>query len=273
MGQPQNAAGAAVEPESTLLVNRRNMPHEIDGGLAARARLGLVILSSDHTVEYEFHKILQELPGVAVYGARIRNSPNITPETLADMEGRIAQTTDLILPGMPLDSVAYGCTSASMVIGEERVSELIRTARPGVPATNPVTAARAAFAALGMRRIALLTPYSDEINQRMRGYFEACGLGVPVMGSFNEEDDNVAARVSLASIRDAALELGQEDSVDGVFVSCTSLRLIEVVSEIEEALGKPVTSSNHALAWHSLRLAGIDDTVPSQGKLFRESGV
>ena len=45
------------------------------------------------------------------------------------------------------------------------------------------------------------------------------------------------------------------------------------VGEIEEALGKPVTSSNHALAWHSLRLAGIDDTVPSQGKLFRESGV
>ena len=110
-------------PEGPLLVNRRQMAHSLDGGLAARARIGLVVLSSDHTVEYEFHRIAQRLPGVAVYGARIRNSPKITPESLAAMEGLIAQTADLILPGMPLDAVGYGCTSASMVIGEERVSE------------------------------------------------------------------------------------------------------------------------------------------------------
>jgi maleate isomerase len=51
-------------------------------------------------------------------------------------------------------------------------------------------------------------------------------------------------------------------------VSCTSLRLIDAVTAIETALGKPVTSSNHALAWHCLRLAGIDDTRPQFGTLF-----
>ena len=71
-----------------------------------------------------------------------------------------------------------------------------------------------------------------------------------------------------ASIRAAALELGRAPEVDVVFVSCTSLRLIDAVAGIEAALGKPVTSSNHALAWHCLRLAGVDDVRPAFGTLF-----
>jgi maleate isomerase len=164
--------------------------------------------------------------------------------------------------------VAFGCTSASMVIGEDRVFERIREVRPGVACTTPITAARAGFDALGARRIALLTPYRDDINRFMRDYIEAQGVAVPVMGSFNEEDDLKAARIDAASIRDAAIELGRSERVDAVFVSCTSLRLVDAVADIEETLGKPVTSSNHAMAWHCLRLAGIDDARPGCGRLF-----
>lgn len=56
--------------------------------------------------------------------------------------------------------------------------------------------------------------------------------------------------------------------VDAVFISCTGLQAAAVVGEIEAVLGKPVTSSNHALAWHCLRLAGIDDPRHDVGKLF-----
>ena len=152
-----------------------------------------------------------------------------------------------------------------MVIGEQQVFARIREARPGVACTTPITAAFAAFSALDARRLALLTPYRDDINRFIRDYVEARGFRIPVMGSFNEEDDRRAARIDVASIRDAAIALGRADEVDGVFVSCTSLRLIDAVSEIEAALGKPVTSSNHALAWHCLRLAGIDDARPQFG--------
>ena len=102
----------------------------------------------------------------------------------------------------------------------------------------------------------------------MRDYIEARGISVPVMGSFNEEDDRRAARIDAASIRDATLRLGRAAEVDGVFVSCTSLRLVEAVAAIEAELDKPVTSSNHALAWHCLRLAGIDDRRPGFGRLL-----
>ena len=249
-------------------ISKQHMEHELDGGLAGRARIGMVVLASDHTIEHEFHRVVAPLDGVMVYASRVRNDPSISPQTLAAMEQRLAEATDLILPGVPLDVVGYGCTSASMVIGEERVGERIREARPGVATTTPVTAARAAFARLGMTRIALLTPYIDSINQWMRRYFEERGIAVPVMGSFTEENDNDAARVTLGSIEQAALELGADPEVDGVFVSCTSL--VAVAEQLEQRLGKPVTSSNHALIWHCLRLAGVEDRLPGLGRLYRE---
>ena len=259
---------AAVTPAPPL--SKQHMPHELDAGLAGRARIGLLVLATDQTIEHEFHRVVAGLDAVTVYASRLRNDPRITPETLVEMEGRISAAADLILPGMPLDVVGYGCTSASMVIGEDRIGERIREARPGVATTTPVTAARAAFASLGMKRIALLTPYIDSINQWMRRYFEENGTAVPVMGSFTREDDTEAARITLESIEQAALELGSEPSVDGVFVSCTSLRLVAVAEQLEQRLGKPVTSSNHAIIWHCLRLAGVGEAIPGFGRLFRE---
>jgi maleate isomerase len=250
-----------------LVVNRQHLPHRLDGGIAARAAIGVIVLATDQTLEHEFRRLL-DVPGVAFYESRILNDAAITPETLAAMEALLTEATDLILPGLPLDVVAFGCTSASMVIGEEQVFARIRAARPDVACTTPITAAFAAFEALGARRIALLTPYRDDVNRFIRDYIEARGFRVPVMGSFNEEDDRKAARIDLASIRDAAVDLGRAGAVDAVFVSCTSLRLIDAVGEIEAALQKPVTSSNHALAWHCLRLAGIDDARSGLGTLF-----
>ena len=245
------------------------LPHELDQGLAGRARLGLIVLASDHTIEHEYHQVLSRLDGVTVYGSRVLNDPSITPETLAAMETRIPAACEMILPGVPLDVVAYGCTSASMVIGEDKIFTRIREARPGVACTTPVTAARAAFQTLGLRRFALLTPYVEEINVWMRNFFQSQGFEVPVMGSFNEGNDNDAARIAPASIRDAALTLGQSPNVDGVFVSCTSLRLVGIVEELEQALGKPVSSSNHAMIWHSLRLAGVSEPIEGLGRLMR----
>ncbi len=179
----------------------------------------------------------------------------------------MTEAARLILPGIPLDVVAYGCTSGAMTIGDDRIAELIHEARPGVACTSPMKATMAALAALGSTRIALLTPYLDEINHAMRDFIEAGGVSVPVMGSFNESNDNKVGRISPRSIRQAALELGRSELVDAVFVACTALRVVEIAAEIEAELGQPVTSSNHALAWHCLRLAGIDDPQPQLGRL------
>ena len=254
-----------------VFVNRTHLPHALDAGLGARARIGLIVLATDQTIEHEWRQILGALDGVALYQSRIWNDARITPETLAAMEGRLAESAAVIMPGVPLAVVAFGCTSATMVIGEDGVFARLREARPEARGTTPITAAFAAFRALDARRVAVITPYREDVNQAVRRYVEARGFQVPVFGSFNEEDDTRAARIGTASIRDAALELGRDPRVDTVFVSCTSLRVAAVVRAVETELGKPVTSSNHAMAWHALRLAGVEDRLARWGRLFEVS--
>ena len=246
---------------------RNHIPFEIDEGIGYRATIGLIVLGSDQTIEHEFRSFLN-IDGVAFYESRIQNSSTITPQTLADMEQRIPHCADIILKDVPIDVFAYGCTSASMVIGEERVFERIREKRPGAKCTTPITAAFAAFETLNATNLAVLTPYREDVNEAVATYIEQRGFNIVAFGSFNEEDDNRAAKISTNSIRDAAIELGQPDNIDAVFVSCTNLRIAPVINEIEQATGKPVTSSNHAMAWHCLRLAGLSDSLPKFGRLF-----
>ena len=255
---------------SSLAINRQHLAHVLDGGVAARAAIGLIVLATDHTIEHEWRELLHPLPGVAFFESRIPNSATITPETLAEMEQHIAACTAVIRPGERIDAMAYGCTSGAMVMGAETVNARVHEARPGVPCTNPFTAGMVALEALGVRRVALLTPYIDEVNQWMRGEIVKQGLEVPVMGSFNLPVDNDVARISESSVEEALVELGSEDAVDGVFVSCTSLRVASIVERAEQRIGKPVTASNHAMAWHALRLAGVNDTIPGYGRLFRD---
>lgn len=262
------AAEKVFAADSSLVVDRQNMPYELDAGLGDRARIGLIVLATDQTIEYEFRRLL-DVPGVALYESRIYNSQTISPETLAAMEAGMTEATRVIMPGVPLDVVAYGCTSGGMVIGTENVHARIREARPGVACTTPMEATFAAFSALGAKRICFIPPYSDVINRNMRRHMLDAGFEVPVMGSWNIPDDDKVARLSPGTVRDAVLELGADDSVDAVFVACTNVRLADQVESLEAELGKPITSSNHAIAWHCLRLAGVDDVIPGFGRLFR----
>jgi len=237
--------------------------NELDAGLAHRAAIGLVVLASDQTLEHEFRELIR-IPGVAFYESRVFNDNAITPETLRAIGPRIAPSLELILPGVPLDVVGFGCTSATMTLGESAVFAEIHKARPEVACTTPVTAALAAFRALGARRIGLLTPYSRRINEGLARYFESRGVGVAAMATFDRPDDREAARITLASVEKGAARLAAAPGVECVFVSCTSLRVAAAVERIEGRGGVPVTSSNHAMAWHCLRLGGIEGA----GRLF-----
>ena len=252
-----------------------NLPFTTDDGFGSRARIGLVVLASDYTIEREFRQVFVD-PEVEFYTARIANSPTITPETLAAMEGGIAGAVKLLLAGDKLDVVAYCCTSATVVLGEDAVFANIRSVQPEALCTTPVTAAFAAFDALSAKKIAVLTPYQSDVNQQLIEYFDGAGYSLPVFGSFNEPEDPIVASIDKASLVQAAERLLDQRSVDMLFVSCTSIRMLDAVHELEQKFGLPVTSSNHAMAWHCMRLADFasniadDDarTRPRLGQLF-----
>jgi maleate isomerase len=250
-----------------LLVNKTHLPHELDQGLGARLRIGLIELATDQTSEHEFRRIFA-LPGIDFYQSRIWNDATITPETLARMETDVEGGMRVIMPNLRIDVAGFTCTSGAMVIGEDKVFALMRKARPGIPCSSPITGAIAGMKALGLGRIALLTPYVQSINDMMRDYIEERGVSVPVMGSFNNANDDEVARITLESTRAAAIDLARSPHVDGIFVSCTSIRTIDIIREVEAETGKPMLASNPAQAWHLLRLGGVKDSLPQWGRLF-----
>ncbi len=249
-----------------ILIER--LPFELDDGIAKRAKIGLIVLATDYTIEHEWRTIFHHLNGVALYQSRILNDDLITAKSLKAMQPRITFCAELFTPGTPVNVVAYGCTSASIAIGEEKVFENIHAAQPTAHCTTPITAAFAAFKAFNANRIGVLTPYPAEVNKIVAKYIADRGVEVPVFGSFNEDRDSNVSRITPDSIEKGVREIIKRASVEAVFVSCTSVRLVEACKELEVSLGVPLTSSNHAMAWHAMRLAGIDDQLPRFGSLF-----
>ncbi len=257
-------------PDTTVILTEAaawtHMPATLDDGPAQRAALGLVALASDSVIEPELTAFLPH-DGVSLYVSRIPVLKKAGLAKLRAMEAQIPDAAARILPDEELDAIGFGCTSGSMVIGPEGVAAAVNTSRPGVPVTNPVSAALKGLRTLGLKRIALITPYVDEVNEKVGAFVAGQGFEVVVKGSFKQPGDFLISRVPPEAIFEAGRELGGAD-VDGLFISCTALRCSSVIARLEEAIGKPVVTSNQALAWDFLRLAGCDDVVEGYGRLL-----
>jgi maleate isomerase len=130
-----------------------------------------------------------------------------------------------------------------------------------------MTAAGEALRALGMKRIAMLTPYIDEVNHVVEKYISDEGFKIIEKASFKVRTEHETRCISPKSIYDAAFKIGQAD-VDGVFISCTALRCSSIIEQVESKIGKPVVTSNQASAWHCLQLGRCDQKVEGFGKLL-----
>ncbi len=238
-----------------------------DGG-PARHRIGLITLDSDVATERDFHHMLPD--DVMFYSTRIPVVNPITVDNLRLMAPHLTRAARLLIPNQRLDAIAYSCTSGTVAMGYETVCELVRRAgREHTPVVTPITSAIAAMQRIGMQRISLLTPYIDSVNQSMRGFLEQHGITVASIGSFCLEDDNEMAEIAPAAILAAAKETCRTD-VDGLFISCTALRAVEILEAAEAAIGKPVLSSIQTLFWQSLREAGHAGPVAGFGSLLRQ---
>jgi len=242
-------------------------PVRLDAGRSARARLGFVLLAMDQLCEADMVRAMP--PGVSAHFARTPMSNVVTAATLADMRDGIAPAAARILPAARLDVVCLACTSGGVVIGEEAVVAALERGAPGARATTLVTGVTRALDALGVRRIVAATPYVEEINRLEADHLERRGFEVLSIRGMQIVQDVEMARVTPDYIAEFAAALDRPDA-DAVFVSCSALRSMEVVEQLEARLGKPVVVSNQAMLWDCLRLAGIDDRLPGLGRLLRK---
>ena len=213
-----------------------SIPFEVENVIASRARLGLIALATDHVIEYELNKIFHEIEGVQLYTTKVPMDPQVTSDTLKSMDNKLAQTAKTLLPGNKFSVVGYGCTSASVVIGEDKVFRAIETAGITSRITTPITACLAALKTLRARKIGLLTPYVDEVNSRIRRYFETYGYQINKSVTFSEIDDNRAGMITPKSISDAVINQFSGEDIDFIFISCTSLRAVDLIPMLESKL-------------------------------------
>jgi len=229
-------------------------------------RIGLLILATDHTSEPDYARMVAS-DRIGVYVARLSYANPTTPENLRAMQPALGRAAELILPGEALDAICYSCTSASVVIGDEAVETAILAGKPGVAVVTPPMAAVMALQALGASRISILTPYMVETGRPMADYFAARGFAIESFTCLGFDDDREMARIS----PDALVKLAREaiaPQADALFVSCTALRAALVAARIEDAIGRPVVTSNQATAWQCLRLCGDETPRPQFGRLM-----
>lgn len=225
--------------------------------LGTRATIGLIALQSDETVEHDMRRILP-LDGVASYVSRVPSGAAVTPDTLAEMEDHLTGAARLFPLPVAFDVVGYGCTSGTSVIGAEVVAGMVKKGCKTKAVTDPLTSLIAACQDLDLSRIAVLSPYVEKVSGTLIAALERAGVAVPVFGSFQEEREDRAARIAPESLISAAQTLADQGDAQAVFLSCTNVRSLDVIDEIERRTGLPVLSSNQVMGWHMAKLSSIE---------------
>ena len=230
-------------------------------------KVGLLALSTDLTIEKDFNSICNKLP-VDIFVNRIHNENPLTTENLLKMREQIAAITEKILPGEKINTVAYGCTSGTIAIGEDKVKEKIQLAKPECYVTTPITSAVKAFKLMNVKKIAVFTPYPESVNKTIYNYFSEKNIEVLSFGTFNLDLDSDFANIDPKYLSEILIKL-DTSGADALFVSCTALPALEILNEVEKKISKLVFSSNQTLIWDTIRSVGYKNPIDGYGKLLR----
>ncbi len=236
----------------------------------ARARVGLIIPSSNRLTEPQFRHFMPRDVGVHI--TRLR------------MTGKHSRPLNALLEDVELaagalgdarcDLVVFHCTANSMEHGPEGEQKILEAVRrgSGAPAMSTAQAVVEALKASQIKKMVLISPYVQASNDHEIDYLSALGfetlhnvaLAVPPSDGYLSIAPSRWREIVRANLRDAA---------DGYFLSCTNTTQIETITTLEPELGKPVVNSNQATIWASLKrlsgkLGGMP-SIPALGSLMR----
>jgi maleate isomerase len=232
-------------------------------------RIGVITLATDTSVHPEIQRLMPA--GVHTYPAPILlPRGEVDAQALAEMlETDSLENAASILTWTGAKTILFACTTGSLVHGLGWDKQLVDrvTKASGLSATTTATAVLRAFKALKVTKLAVVTPYIDELNQIEKKFFEDSGFAVKdIVGLGLTTDPEIGDLYPNDAL--ANIEKIFDESCDGIFISCTDWHIVELVPELEAKYGVPVITSNLAGAWAVLREIGYTTPQPENGRLF-----
>ncbi len=209
-------------------------------------RVGLLVPSSNTVLENDLHSGLPKAD-FKIHAGRmflVTTTREAEKQMIEEFAPKAADDVGTANP----DVLVFGCTSAGSLFGLDYDAQVCRAlgARANCTGLGVVSAVAQALDSNGARRLAVLTPYNDDLTQSVASAVSAgreivCAYGMGITENFAlatpTPDDIVAfARQRLRGER-----------YDAVFVSCTNFRAYEARAALIDALGAPVITSNSAV--------------------------
>lgn len=240
-----------------------------------RAKFGNIIPSTNTTVEHDFGMV--RLPGVTFHSGRIyvaESNLNSTESVEAQIESLSEYVKDAfrnVLTCKP-DYMIMGMSAPTFwggKEGSERFGKQMAEYAEGRGLTTGAIACRAALETLGIRDIAVISPYLPIAEQNVEKFFDDYGYNVKRMRGLR-----CSTMTSIAEVTEAQL-IGELKKLDGPDIDAivqvgTDLSMVRLAHEAERWLNKPVVAINAATLWHALRAVGIKDQFDGFGSLLRD---
>ena len=229
-------------------------------------RVGLIVLATDVMIEKDFLKVFSRVPA-DLYVNRITNYNPVTAENLKKMTNKITCVTENILPGERIDCIVYGCTSGTIVSGYDKIKKKINIAKPDALVTAPSTAALNALKKKNINKISIVTPYIKSVNDDVVNFFKNNNFEVTSNTYFDIQSDVDIGRVDQDQLFKTLSNINHKDA-EALFVSCTSLPVLNIIEKLEKKLNMTVLSSNQALIWETLENINRNNSIKGYGSLF-----
>lgn len=236
-----------------------------------RARIGVLVPFTNINLEPDL--LLLAPPGVSVHVTRLGGYDEDEVPDEDQMAGLGAANMDeplALLQGAYPDVILYGCTSATLAHGPSFDRDLATRIKTHSSAKT-VTAAGALVHALNTKeitRIGFASPYVPSLNDRAIGFLADEGIQTVARAEVDAALGNAGQG---ALTPDQVFALGKRaDSPDAqaIVLSCTDMRSVEVIDQLEQTIGKPVITSNQAMMFQTLQMLNITDAPAGYGQLF-----
>jgi len=229
-----------------------------------RLRLGIIVPSGNVIAEPQIRAMLPA--GVAALMTRLALRGSSEAELRRMEEG--VEDAARLLADAQVDRIVFHCTAVTTFSPESGSAIRQRiTAATGISGLVTSDALVAAFRALQIRRVVLLSPYIAPVHQREIAFLEYLGLTVVGEAALGIDTNDAMARLSPEQLEEWAFSQ-RNSQADGYFLSCTALRTAELIGGLEQRLGSAVLTSNQVMVWYALRDAGLSDRDATWGQLM-----